>query len=182
MGDGDHRAGPGEQVVGEPGNGLDVEVVGRLVEQQQVGVGDQGRAQRYPPLLAAGQGADDGVQPDVPQAEAGQHAAHRTVRRPGMLGVAERVQHGVLDGAALRQVRALRDERHRGAPLAGNPPGVGGIEPGQQSQQGGLARPVEAEHADPVARLNTERYPVEHGSDAVRDARCLDIDEIRHQL
>ena len=60
--------------------------------KQQIGVGDQRRAERDPALLAAGQAADHRFQPDVAQAQPGQHAADRAVRRPGVLGVTEGVQ------------------------------------------------------------------------------------------
>jgi hypothetical protein len=47
VGDGDEggfgSGAAGGQVLGEPGHALDVEVVGRLVQQQQVGVGDEQR-------------------------------------------------------------------------------------------------------------------------------------------
>ena len=40
------------EVLGQPGDALDVEVVGRLVEEQQVGRGDEQRGQRDPAALA----------------------------------------------------------------------------------------------------------------------------------
>ena len=45
----------------EPGHGLGVEVVGGLVEQQQVGLAKQQAAQRDAALLAAREGGDVGV-------------------------------------------------------------------------------------------------------------------------
>ncbi len=61
VGDGDDRA----RVLGEealqPLDRLGVEVVGRLVEQQQVGVLEQQPAQRHASLLAAGERGDVGV-------------------------------------------------------------------------------------------------------------------------
>ncbi len=45
----------------QPVDALGVEVVGRLVEQQQVGVAEQQPAQRDAALLAAGQRRDVGV-------------------------------------------------------------------------------------------------------------------------
>ena len=58
MGDGQHAAGVLRQVPLEPLHGLGVEVVGRLVEQQQVGLLEQQLAQRDPPALAAGELVD----------------------------------------------------------------------------------------------------------------------------
>ena len=55
MGDGDDRALVLGQVLLEPGDRLGVEVVGRLVEQQQVGRGEQQPAQGDAAPLAAGE-------------------------------------------------------------------------------------------------------------------------------
>ena len=58
MGDGEDRARVLGQVLLEPQHALGVEVVGRLVEQQQVGLGQQQLAQRDATTLAAGQVGD----------------------------------------------------------------------------------------------------------------------------
>ena len=58
MGDDDDRAAPRQQVLGQPADALDVEVVGRLVEHDQVEVADQRGGQRDAALLAAGQPVD----------------------------------------------------------------------------------------------------------------------------
>ena len=50
-----------DQVLLQPGDGLGVEVVGRLVEEQDVGVLEQQLAERDAALLAAGEGVDRGV-------------------------------------------------------------------------------------------------------------------------
>ena len=61
MGDEDDRARVLRQVPLEPGDALGVEVVGGLVEQEDVGPFEQDLAERHPPALAAGEGADIGV-------------------------------------------------------------------------------------------------------------------------
>ena len=55
VGHGDHGAGKPLQELLEPLDALGVEVVGRLVEQQHVGLGEQQPAQRDAALLAAGE-------------------------------------------------------------------------------------------------------------------------------
>ena len=55
MGDGQDRALVRGQVLLEPLHALGVEVVGRLVEQQQVRLGQQQLAQRHPAPLTAGE-------------------------------------------------------------------------------------------------------------------------------
>ena len=61
VGDRQHAAGVGGEMALQPLHGLRVEVVGRLVEQQQVGLLEQQLAQRHPATLATGQGVDDRV-------------------------------------------------------------------------------------------------------------------------
>ena len=61
MGDGDDGARVVLQGALQPGHRLGVEVVGGLVEQEEVGLGEQQAAQRDPPALATGQGGDVGV-------------------------------------------------------------------------------------------------------------------------
>ncbi len=58
VGDGDNRAGVLLQVLLQPGHGLGVEVVGRLVEQQDVGLLQEQPHQRHAPPLAAGKDGD----------------------------------------------------------------------------------------------------------------------------
>jgi hypothetical protein len=55
VGDRHYRAGVGVQVLLQPGDALRVQVVGRLIQQQQVRLGQQQPAQRHPAPLAAGQ-------------------------------------------------------------------------------------------------------------------------------
>ena len=64
----------GEEAL-EPGDGLGVEVVRRLVEQQQVGRGEQQPAERHAPALAARERVDVAVAVGQPQ------RVHRAVER-----------------------------------------------------------------------------------------------------
>ena len=61
VGDGDHRARILLEMVLQPRHGLGVQVVGRLVEQQDVGLLQQEPAQGHAPLLAAGENADQRI-------------------------------------------------------------------------------------------------------------------------
>ncbi len=55
VGDEDQRAAVAEQEVLEPADRLDVQVVGRLVEQEDIGVGDEGPRQQDAPLHPRGE-------------------------------------------------------------------------------------------------------------------------------
>ena len=127
MGDGQDRARVLGQVLLEPLHALGVEVVGRLVEQQQVGLLEQQLAQRDPAPLAAGQVGDRLV---------ARRAAQRVHR---LLDAAvELPALGVLD--LLHQLALLGQQRvevgvrlaHRGRDL---------LEPGQRSRAGRRPRP-----------------------------------------
>ena len=67
MGDRDHGAGVLGQVLLQPQHGLGVEMVGRFVEQEQVGLLEEQLAQCDPAPLAPGQGRDVGVRWWAPQ-------------------------------------------------------------------------------------------------------------------
>ena len=53
MGDGDDGAGEFREIALQPPDALGVEVVGRLVEEQHVGLLEEQAAERHPPSLAA---------------------------------------------------------------------------------------------------------------------------------
>ena len=75
--DDDERAGPGVEQVLERGQGVDVEVVGRLVEQQDVGLAHQQAHQLQAPALAAGEVLDQRAGLLAAEAEALDQAARR---------------------------------------------------------------------------------------------------------
>ena len=54
VGDGDETALEVDQQIFEPGDGVEIQVVGRLIEQQHIGLGDQRLGQRHALLRAAG--------------------------------------------------------------------------------------------------------------------------------
>ena len=106
VGDGDDRAGVVVQVVLEPGHRLGVEVVGRLVEQQQVGLAQQQPAQRHAAALAAGQRGHVGV---------GRRAAQRVHR-----DLERRVEVPAVDGVdpLLDAARTRRPSRRSSSSTA----------------------------------------------------------------
>ena len=78
MRDRDDRARVGREVVFEPLDALGVEVVGRLVEQQQVVALEQRLAQRDAAALAAGERATSA-------SAGGPHGVHRQFERASRL-------------------------------------------------------------------------------------------------
>ena len=70
----DDRALIGAQIILQPLHGVEVEVVGRLVQQQQVGLCQQQLAQLQPRALAAGEGGNRLLILRGGKAQSGQHA------------------------------------------------------------------------------------------------------------
>ena len=96
MGDQDHRALELGQRVLERLAALDVEVVGGLVEDQDVGAGGDQDRQREPPLLAAGDVGELLLDVGAGEEEAAEQAARLLAGEAGLaLGG---VEHGALPG------------------------------------------------------------------------------------
>ena len=151
MGDDHDGLAAGGQVAGQPVDALDVEVVGRLVEHQQVVVDDQRAGQRDPAPLAAGERADPAVEHRV-EVRPARRRARPAPRAPGVRGPL--VRRAVADD----QRRARSPSGSSSSPWAtdadaqaagvGDPAGVGRLAPGQQPQQRRLAVAVAADDAD----------------------------------
>ncbi len=83
----DHqRAAPGVQVLGQPVDAGHVEMVGRLVEDQQIRGADEESRQRHPAPLATGHLPGGRLRAEVGQAETAEHGAHPGVAGPLVLG------------------------------------------------------------------------------------------------
>ena len=192
MGDGDDRALVVGEVLLEPGHGLGVQVVGRLVQEQQVGLGEQQPGQRDAAALATAQVGDGRVAGRAAQ------RVHRLVEHRvqfpragrvdlvlelrelvgGLVGVVhgqlvEAVQqvahraHAVLDVAAhvlaLVQVRLLRQQADGRAGRELRLAAVVLVDAGHDPEQRGLAGAVEPEHADLGAGEEAEVDVLEDG-------------------
>ena len=118
MGDHHQRRRTTDQVLGQPGHRLDVEVVGRLVEDQQVVVGQQQPGQRAAAALAAGEPVHLAVEGDAGQ----QHLddlAHARVRGP--LVVLRAAEHHLAHGVGVVEQVALVEVADVQAAVAARP-------------------------------------------------------------
>ena len=97
----------------EPLERLDVEVVGRLVEQQQVGLRGERAGQRAARQLAAGERRERAVEVGLGEAEAVDDGAGAVAPRVAAGGLEARLDAGV---ALDRPLVALRHQPARGAP------------------------------------------------------------------
>ena len=149
VGDHHQRGGTTGEVLGQPGHRLDVEVVGRLVEHDQVVVAEQQPGQRAATPLAAGEPVDDPVEGDPGEQHLDDLAGGRV---GGPLVVGAVPEHR--DADAWRAGRGRR-------PGSGSPgaargcattrPSSGSSRPAEDPQQRGLAVAVAADDADPLA-------------------------------
>ena len=149
MGDEDDRALEGEQRVLERLAALDVEVVGGLVEDQDIGAGGDKDRQREPPLLPAG----DVLQLFLDVGAGEQEAAEQVPRlRPRQPGLALRgVEHRPFAGRSVGVLGEVADldvvaEPHRA---------LGRLEPTRERlDQGRLAGAVGADEDDVLAAFD----------------------------
>ncbi len=198
VGDGDDRAPVGAQPLLQPGHGLVVEVVGGLVEQQQLGLGGEHGGEREPGPLSAGERSEGPVAveraalPEPPQRRlhppVGPGAAPRLVRgeQPGVsvevagrgecgLGgpdgplqlpyVREGVVDGVPDGGLRGEVQGLGEVPETAGGFDGHVAVVGGLQAGEEPQEGGLPGAVVPDDAEAFAGTDGEGDAVEHGAE-----------------
>ena len=191
VGDGDDRAFVLLEVALEPGDRFRVEVVGRLVEQQQVGLAQEQPRERDAAPLAAGERGDVGVR------RRGSQRVHRDLERRVEVPAVDRVDlllHagelvGGLVGVVHRQLVEAVEQRlglgdavldvaahvlalvERGLLLeqadgrARGELGVAaelGVDPGHDPQQRRLAGAVVADHADLRAGQERQRDVAQH--------------------
>ena len=182
--DDEHREPGLEQFLLEQFDGQDVEVVGRLVEQQQVGLFGKGLGEGGAAGFAAGQvhGGFLGV-----EAEGGQPGLRGPAFGPFRGGVFEQGPVG-MGGTGVWRVRAhplcgrrqvgfLRDIGEAGAGLDGTVAGVGLDQAHDHLHQGRLAGPVPADEGRAGARLNRDVDAVKQWPLAILEADVVERDE-----
>ena len=187
MGDHDECATAWCEVVREPCHRLDVEVVGRLVEHEQVGITDEKVREGGTPPLTARHRADHGVEAvgvplrGVSAEQTTEHVAHARVAEPLVLGA---VPHDhVAQRVGIRQVVALREDTDREAAETNHTSGVDRLEPGEDADQRGLAATVATDdaHAGPFG--HAESHIAKEGARAkgLADSLERDIGDRCHQ-
>ena len=142
----------------QPGDALDVEVVGGLIEGDHIPVADQELGQLHPATLTAGERGDRRLPVEIGR-EAGHHVADLRIPRPLVLGAI--TDQGLGHGVRWIEGVGLLEGGHPQAAAAGDPPGVGRDPAGQQAEQTGLAVAVAADDSNAVAVVHTDRHGVE---------------------
>ena len=169
----DDRSRTLEQQLLDARDAVDVEVVRRLVEQEQLGLQRQRQGQRAALALAAGQGRR--IHRPV-EAKAVQELDQTRFGAPAIPLVGD-----VLEMAALREALAQRrggrqlgfllDEHDREAVARLELAVVELSEPRDYAQERGFPAAVPADQADAIALEDGERRPVEEREIAVRELR-----------
>ena len=183
MGDQDQRAAELAQLSAEPFDAGDVQVVARLVQQQDIGIADQRPRQRGAAAPAAGERGQGGVAVEI---ECAQRALHALLHRPavhgfegvlhffqfGEIGVGRRRQLGVAlqQGARLGEPagdvgqhaalvgpgQGLLQKRQAGARAHPAFTAVRGQVAGEHAQQGAFAGPVAPQQTDALSAFNAQ--------------------------
>ena len=154
MRDHHQRAAIARQPVFQPRDGLRVDVVGRLVQQQQIDRTDQRCGQRHTLLLPAGERAHIALK--IRDAQLREQRPRLVfVRRADVL---RRVAEHLLHAGALRVIDGhLRQVGHAQAVSAHHHAPVRLLHAAQQLEQRRFARAVHADHADAVMLADVER-------------------------
>ena len=164
---------------------LEVERAKRLVEQQHLGLVDDGPGQRHALPLAAGElgrlAAAEPGQPDHLQRLAGLLAPLRLGHAPHPQAVLDVLGHG-----HVREQRVILEHgvdvpgvrRHLRDVLAAefDPPGIRPLEPGDKPQQRGLSRPGRPEQGEELTGPHDEVDTGQRGHLAVPLAQAGDMD------
>ena len=184
MGDKEQRAPPAGEKLLQPGDRLEVEVVGRLVEQQHVGLGDQGPRQKHPTLAAGGERGKRGVAVEAHRLDRAVDQRLDVPRLQQPLGhtAGEGRPHDLTDRAIERLRHVLLKQGHRCPRRHDAGAGVGLDLPGEQPQERGLARPVAAEQPDPLAGLDLPGDAIEHRHASEGDRHIIKTEQSHEWL
>ena len=180
MADHDQRAGPRVQVVLDHRQGVDVQVVGRLVEQQHVGFGQQQSQELQPASFATRQVIQPGRQPVLGEAEVFEQRARARLSAAGERGDAALLLHDLqhpLGPGELADVLAQMPDLQ--GPAAFDAPGVRGQLAHQQPQQGRLAGAIDPDQTDPHAGPDRPAEVVEQHPPLLAGAHTVgDVDQV----
>ena len=175
-----HRAGVLGQEGFEPGDGLDIEVVGRLVEQQQLRLADQRARQQHAPLPSARQRVDIDL---GRQLQPRHHHVGLVRALPLVVRIecTETLTHHFGDGAIGRQRHILNEPRHARARLPPHGAPIGREIAGDDLHQRRLAGAITADDRDALPRFDLKPHVVKQRNVAVSVRDVFEGDE-RHGL
>jgi len=191
----------------KPGNGRHIQMVGRLVQQQDIRLGNQCPGQQYPPLPATGKGVDTAVGINT---VLGQYGRYLLIQAPAvqrlqpLLNLHQPVQtrfiplprqlvefrqkgsglwkgsrHHLIGGAGVISRQVLGQYGKHRALFQTDNAIVGHHFTADNLQQGGFTLTIPAQKTYPLASLNNQRCPVQQGLQTKRKGNCVQIQQ-RH--
>ncbi len=165
------------QMAGQPGDALDVQVVGGLVERDHVPFAHQQPRQLHPSPLAAAERGNRCVPSDVGHQPADDVADPR-VAGPLVFGLV--ADQRPADGVVRVEGVGLAQRAHPQSAAPGDPAGVRRHLAGQQPQQTRLAVAVASHDADARAVVDPERDRLEDHLGRVFEVDGLGSEQVRH--
>ena len=165
-------------MLGQPADGLDVEMVGRLVEDQQVVTAEHQGDQGHPAALAAAERGDLTFQVDLGQQVLDDRPG-RGICGPHVVGPA--ADDDVADGRGRGEIVGLMQVAHGDMTGVRDPARVRFEQAGQDLQQRGLAVTVATDDADHVTAAEPEADAVEQRAGAVGHRDAFGIDQVAHR-
>ncbi len=157
---------------------LEIQVIGGLIEQQQVGFTRDQDRQRQPRPLAAREAPGGLEHPLAAEAETAEVIAPLLLGPLGDLGAAApaELRQRRRGGIEMLQLDLREESRHdirRGREC----PGHGGQLSGEHAHERGFTRAVASENTDPVARVDGERDILDHAACAVSGRQTLEREQ-----
>ena len=168
----------GLQVLGEPGDGAHIQVVGRLVQHEHVPVADEQPGQINPSTLAAGKGSHRRVPIHILE-QPRDNGANPRVAGPLVFG--DIPHHGPLHGVRVAQIVALAEYAHRNAAGADDTAVVHFHIARKHPQKRGFPIAVLARDADASPLVHPEGQPLEHRLRGEFHAHFFTTEKKRHQ-
>ena len=167
--------GGGRKQVFQPGNSREIEMVGGFVEEEDVGMLDEGFDNRQTLLPAAGEVGGLRIEIFKTGAAQGLSKARATLRAGDAATVERGLDHCANCGSRLES-GILLDIGQAGALADGDFAGVGVNLTGKNSEESGFAGTVRADQADAVSFRNDEGNFLEEriGAEGLRDFLGVD--------
>lgn len=162
----------------QPADDLHVEMVGWLIEYQQVVAGQQDLGKRCPTAFTAGQAGHIGIEADSGQ-EVFDNRAGLGLSCPDVIGPS--IGYDRSHSGSGGEVVGLAQVAHRQARCVCDSAGVGIMYAGQNFQQSGLAVAVTPDNPDGVAVFDPEAHSIEQSAGAIADRGAFYIDQVCHQ-
>ena len=180
MGHEHQRAVPAAEELFEPVDRVDVQVVGRLVQQQQVGLGRPAPGPAAPAASCPTRALERSLRRPAPSARGSASTAARLARRsrPSPRAARRRRPRARSAGQILRARPAATATPSAPGAEPRSPPS-GSISPESIRSSVDLARPVAAQQADPLPRLDLAGDVVQQRRPAKLQRQIADADQ-RH--